>query len=297
MYLGIAGELGQQITRIFETHRNEDYVIGSRELAKRSGAEIYHGPVTAFSYGTRVNEGMKFMLEDLEIAVLETPGHTDDSISLVVRDKKVSGDPCLVFTGDAIFSGDVGRTDLLGPGRGKEAAGMLYDSIWNKILPLGDDVLIYPAHGAGSVCGGDIVDHPLTTVGYEKKTSPLLGKDRQAFIDYKTGEHLYVPPYFRNMEAVNMEGPPLIGHLPDLIPYTNRQLKEQIGNGAQIIDIRAPGSFGSGLYPRESLNLAGRTSFIHGMVPELRRPRSLSSMISTSSLDPVIRHFVRLGYR
>ena len=93
VYLGIAGELGQQITRIFETHRNEDYVIGSRELAKRSGAEIYHGPVTAFSYGTRVEEGMKFMLEDLEISVLETPGHTADSISLVVSDKKVSGDP------------------------------------------------------------------------------------------------------------------------------------------------------------------------------------------------------------
>ncbi len=295
VYLDIAGGLDQQITCIFETHRNEDYVTGSCELAKRSGAAIYHGPVTAFSFGTRVEEGMSFMVGDLEISVLETPGHTPDSISLVVRDKKVSGDPYLVFTGDALFAGDVGRTDLFGRGKGEEAAGMLYDSIWNKILPLGDAVLLYPAHGAGSVCGADIVDHPLTTTGYEKKTNPLLQKDRLAFIEYKTSEHHYVPPYFRTMEVVNQKGPLIIGHLPELIPYNNHDVKELAGRGAQLLDIRAPGSFGSG-HIDGSLSVwrEGLPAYM-GWFLNYEAPVILVDDFNLD-LGPVIRQFIRLGY-
>ena len=295
IYLDIARGLDQQITFIFETHRNEDYVTGSCELAERTGAEIYHGPVTAFSYGSRVEEGRVFQVGDLELSVRETPGHTLDSISLVVRDKKVSDDPYLVFTGDTLFSGDVGRTDLLGMGRGEEAAGMLYDSIWNKILPLGDAVLLYPAHGAGSVCGADIVDHQVTTAGYEKKTNPLLRKDRTAFIGYKTRERHYVPPYFRRMEVVNLEGPSVTGPLPDLTPYTNRQVKELAAQGAQLLDIRAPGSFGAG-YIEGSLSVwreglaAYMGWFLHYDAPII--------LVDDFNLDlgPVIRQFVRLGY-
>ncbi len=295
VYLDLARGLDQQIAFIFETHRNEDYVTGSCELAERTGSAIYHGPVTAFSYGTRVEEGMSFTAGDLEITVLETPGHTPDSISLVVRDKKVSGDPYLVFTGDALLSGDVGRTDLFGKGNGDVAAGILYDSIWNKILPLGDGVLLYPAHGAGSVCGADIVDHPVTTAGYEKKTNPLLQKGRQAFIDYKTREHHYVPPYFQNMEAANLKGPSLIGHIPDLIPYTNRQVKGLAGKGAQLLDIRAPGSFGSG-YIEGSLSVwrEGLPAFM-GWFLDYEVPIILVDDFNLA-LGPVIRQFVRLGY-
>ena len=295
VYLDIARGLDQQISIIFETHRNEDYVTGSCELANRSGAAIYHGPVTAFSYGARVEEGMRFAVGDLEISVLETPGHTPDSISLVVRDKKVSVDPYLVCTGDALFAGDVGRTDLFGRGTGEEAAGMLYDSIWNKILPLGEAVLLYPAHGAGSVCGADIVDHPVTTTGYEKKTNPLLQKDRQAFIDYKTREHHYVPPYFRNMEVFNQKGPSLIGPLPELIPCNNREVKELAGRGAQLLDIRAPGSFGSG-HIEGSLSVwrEGLSAYM-GWFLNYEAPVILVDDFNLD-LEPVIQQFVRLGY-
>jgi len=295
VYLELARGLDQQIASIFETHRNEDYVTGSCELAERTGAAIYHGPGTAFSYGTSVKEGMTITVGDLGISVLETPGHTIDSISLIVRDKKVSGDPYLVFTGDTLFSGDVGRTDLLGQGRGEEAAGLLYDSIWNKILPLGDGVLIYPAHGAGSVCGTDIIDHQVTTTGYEKKSNPLLQKDRRAFIDYKTREHHYLPPYFRNMERVNLTGPSLIGKLPALIPYTNHQLKELAGKGAQLLDIRAPGSFGAG-YVEGSLCIwrEGLPSYM-GWLLNYQEPIILIDDFNLD-LELVIRQFVRLGY-
>ncbi len=295
VYLDLARGLDQHISVIFETHRNEDYVTGSCELAKRTGAAIYHGPMTAFSYGARVEEGMRFTVGDLEISVLETPGHTPDSISLVVRDKKVSGDPYLVFTGDALFTGDVGRTDLFGRGKGEEAAGMLHDSIWKKILPLGDAVMLYPAHGAGSVCGADIVDHPVTTTGYEKKTNPLLRKDREAFIEFKTREHHYVPPYFRTMEVVNQKGPLIIGQLPDLIPYNNRQVKDLVVKGAQLLDIRAPGSFGSG-YIEGSLSVwrEGLSAYM-GWFLDYEAPVILVDDFNLD-LGPVIRQFVRLGY-
>ena len=295
VYLDLARGVDQQISLIFETHRNEDYVTGSRELAERTGAAIYHGPVTAFSFGTRVREGMRFMVGDLEISVIETPGHTPDSISLVVTDKKVSGDPYMVFSGDALLSGDVGRTDLFGNGRCEEAAGMLYDSIWHKILPLGDMVLVYPAHGAGSACGAEIVDHPVTTIGYEKKTNPLLRKDRQAFIDYKSGEHHYVPPYFRNMEIANLDGPPLIGQLQELIPYTCQQVKELAGKGAQILDTRPPCSFGPG-HIGGSLSVwrEGLPAFM-GFFLSYDSPIILVDDF-TLDLVPVMRQFVRLGY-
>lgn len=295
VYLEIARELDQQIIHIFETHRNEDYVTGSCELADRTGAPVYHGPITAFTYGIRVEEGMNFMVGDLEITVLETPGHTPDSIALVVRDIMVSPEPYMVFTGDSLFSGDVGRTDLFGQDRDEEAAGMLYDSIWAKILPLGDAVLVYPAHGAGSVCGDEIFDHPVTSTGYEKKTNPLLQKDRRAFIDYKTKEHHYIPPYFRHMEDVNLKGPSLIGHLPDLIPYTNRQVKELAGKGAQILDIRAPGSFGSG-YIEGSLSIwRDGLSAYSGWYLDYQAPIIIIDDFNLD-LEEVMRKFVRLGY-
>jgi hydroxyacylglutathione hydrolase len=295
VYLDLARGFDQQISFIFETHRNEDYVTGSCELAERTGAAIFHGPVTAFSYGTMVREGENFVVGDLEISVLETPGHTRDSISLVVRDKQVSADPYMVFTGDALFSGDAGRTDLLGEGHGEEAAGLLYDSIWDKILSLGDEVLLYPAHGAGSVCGAEIVDHPVTTGGYEKKTNPLLQKDRKGFIGYKSGEHHYVPPYFRTMETVNLNGPTLIRQLPDLIPYNNHQVKILAGKGAQLLDIRAPGSFGSG-YIEGSISVwrEGLAAYM-GWVLNYEAPIILIDDFNLD-LGPVIRQFVRLGY-
>ena len=209
--------------------------------------------------------------------------------------RKSLDDPYLVFTGDALFSGDVGRTDLLGMGRGEEAAGMLYDSIWNKILPLGDAVLLYPAHGAGSVCGADIVDHPVTTTGYEKKTNPLLQKDRTAFIEYKTREHHYVPPYFRRMEVVNLKGPSVIGHSRTLSPYNNRA-----GEGTGRQGGPAPGHQGPGKFWRRHIEGSlsvwreGLAAYM-GWFLNYEAPIILVDDFNLD-LGPVIRQFVRLGY-
>ncbi len=144
VYLEIAAKNACTITHIFETHRNEDYTIGSLPLANRCGAEIFHGSAMDFLYGNPIHEGDLFTFGSLSVQVLETPGHTEESISLVVRDLKSGTAPHMVFSGDTIFVGDIARTDFFGNARDEEMAGRIYDSISQKILPLGDGVILCP---------------------------------------------------------------------------------------------------------------------------------------------------------
>jgi len=294
VYLELSGELGVRITHIFETHRNEDYVIGSLELARRTGAAVYHGHRMDFSYGNKVKEGDSFLLDAVEIKVLETPGHTFESISLVVTDTEVSGVPYAVCTGDALFAGEVGRTDFFGPERRAEVSELLYDSIWQKILPLGDGTIVLPAHGAGSVCGSEISDHELTTIGYEKKTNPRLALSKEDFIRKKVTEHHYLPPYFKRMEMLNKEGASVLHHLPDLLPYSAKEIKGLLGK-AQILDIRSPTSFAGGHIPGSlSIWKDGIPAFA-GWVLTYDTPIILIDDFNCG-LAKISRHFVRLGY-
>jgi hydroxyacylglutathione hydrolase len=202
IYASIAERENMKITKIFETHKNEDYVSGSRELARATGAEILHGAREEFGFGTDVREGETFGIGPLELEVVETPGHTVGSISLLLRDRSVSDEPLMVFTGDALFAGDVGRTDLAGEDRRLEMSKLLYASLHEKILPLPDGVIVCTAHGAGSVCGGNISDRESTTIGFEKATSRLLSMTEKEFVEYKVDEQIYEPPYFKMMRRL-----------------------------------------------------------------------------------------------
>ena len=294
VYLDLARELGARITHIIETHRNEDYVIGSLELAARTGASIYHGHQMDFAYGNKVKEGDKFHLGSVELRIIETPGHTLESISVVVTDTGISGIPYAVCTGDALFAGEVGRTDFFGPERRPEVSELLYNSLWQKILPLGDGTLVFPAHGAGSVCGSEISDHEITTIGYEKKTNPLLALSKGDFIRKKVTEHHYLPPYFKTMEAMNKAGAPVLHHLPDLRPFTVKEIKELLEK-AQILDIRAPTSFAGGHIPGSlSIWKEGVPSFA-GWILSYDAPIILVDDFNCG-LAEVSRHFVRLGF-
>jgi hydroxyacylglutathione hydrolase len=294
IYLDLAREAGVKITCIFETHRNEDYVIGSVELAARTGAEILHGHQMDFAYGTKVKEGDVRFLGPVELRVLETPGHTLESISVVVTDREVSDKPYAVFSGDALFSGEVGRTDFFGPERRGWASELLYESVTGKLLPLGDQTLVFPAHGAGSVCGSEISDHEFTTIGYEKLSNPLLQISRDEFISRKITEHHYLPPYFKMMEKLNKEGAPPIHHLPDLAAYSVKEVMEQ-REKAQVVDIRSPTSFAAGHIPGSlSIWKEGIPAFI-GWFLNYIDPIILVDDFNCD-LPGVGRHFVRLGY-
>jgi hydroxyacylglutathione hydrolase len=152
IYVDYARQKGMRIKQIFETHRNEDYVVGSIELKNITGAGIYHGPGLDWKYGVTVENGQQFRIGGLKLAAIHTPGHTDESMSYAVTDLATGEAAILVFTGDALFVNEVGRTDLYGAEDIPRLASDLYDSIFNKLLPLGDSVIICPAHGGGSVC-------------------------------------------------------------------------------------------------------------------------------------------------
>lgn len=240
IYLDKAHEKGARIEYIFETHRNEDLVTGSRELQRYIQAKVLHGTGLEFEYGTFVNDGDEFVLNDVKLAVLETPGHTPESLSFALYPEKDSEKALAVFTGDALFVDDVGRTDFF-PDEKEKYAGLLYDSIHEKILPLGDHVVLYPAHGAGSVCGGGIADREVSTLGHERIHNPMLKLERPEFIKKKVNENHQMPPYFEKMEELNLKGndaPVLSYKTLDLIGVENLKEDECV-----IVDIREPESF------------------------------------------------------
>jgi hydroxyacylglutathione hydrolase len=295
IYLEIAARNACTITHIFETHRNEDYVIGSLPLAHRCGAAIFHGAAMDFAYGNPVHDGNMFLVGSLSLQVLETPGHTEESISLVVRDQKSGNEPYLVFSGDTIFAGDIARTDFFGNARKEEMAGRIYDSITQKILSLGDGVILCPAHGAGSVCGSDIVDHPFTTGGYEKATNSLIRMGREKFISVRRTESPYLPPYFRTMERYNREGAPLLHAPPLLHVLTVPELLRLQKDGCQILDIRAPAGFAGG-HISGSLSLwRGGISSYAGWFLNYEDPIIIIDDYN-QNLDQVTRQLFRMGY-
>ncbi|MBC54799.1 MAG: MBL fold metallo-hydrolase [Gammaproteobacteria bacterium] len=207
VYLELARAEGAIIKHVFETHRNEDLISGAPLVKQATGAEVWHGPHAdqPIRYAQETHEGAVFEMGGLMLTVLETPGHTDDSLSYVLYDKRFNDGPVGVFTGDALFIGDVGRTDFY-PERKSEVAGLLYDSL-QKLMALGDQCLIFPAHGAGSVCGSGMADREFSSIGHERQNNPRLQiADRDAFIEAKLNEHHYIPPYFERMEQCNVIG-------------------------------------------------------------------------------------------
>lgn len=296
VYMEIAQREGMKIKDIFETHRNEDYVIGSLELAHLTGAKIYHGSGLDFKYGTPLKDGQEFNFGKLRITAIHTPGHTNESMSYVLADLDVGEEAIMVFTGDALFVGDVGRTDLYGPKEAERMAENLYNSIFNKLLPLGDGVILCPAHGAGSVCGGAISEREFSTLGLERVLNPVLqNKKKEDFIKFKIAEHHERPPYFRKMEQYNLKGPPLLGHIPNPSPLSPKESQKQIKLGAVVVDTRAPPAFG-GAHIRGSYSIwLNRLSAYGGWVLPYDKP-ILLVLEDEENLDKAIRQLIRLGY-
>ncbi len=260
IYIEQAAARGAAITHIFETHRNEDLVSGAKTLSEMTGAPVWHGPNADgdVQYARTAREGEKFTFAGVRLEVIETPGHTFDSISLAIYDETTGGEAVGVFTGDALFVGDVGRTDFY-PDEAERVAGLLFDSL-QKILTLGDQAVVYPAHGAGSVCGAGMADREFSTIGYERAHNAKLALDQTAFIGAKVAERHYRPPYFRLMERLNLEGGPPATRVFSPRPLSLRQMQEE--GAAWIVDTRATPAFLGAHYPNAlSLPLDAMASF------------------------------------
>ncbi len=295
IYLDTAVAQGMRITRIFETHRNEDYVVGSQDLARKTGATIHHGSKLDFAYGENVREGDSFILGDLKLEILETPGHTDESISIVVKDTNFSDDAVAVFTGDALFIGDVGRTDFF-PDRAAEVAGLLYDSIFDTILPLGDQTILCPAHGAGSVCGGGLASREFSTLGFERRNNPVLQKTNRAeFVEYKVSEHHYKPPYFKKMEEYNQYGQPPLEALSTPPPLSAGDVKAARDSGAVVLDLRSPEAYAGTFIPGSLAIPAEMIPAYAGYLLEYGRDIILVHE-SQGQVSQAVVHLTRLGF-
>ncbi len=243
IYLDIADEEGLRITNILETHRNEDYVTGSRELASITGATIHHGELD-FQYGRLIREGDEIDMGQAVLRAIRTPGHTPESMSYALMDRSAGPEVIGVFTGDALFVGEVGRTDLFGPEPIEELAAQLFDSLHTKLIPLGPGVIIYPAHGAGSPCGGSISNREESTIGLELVQNHALKlTDQESFVAMKLGEKMEKPYYFTKMEEINIQGQPILGRLPQPPSLSPKGFKDLAGDGRIVLDVRIPTAF------------------------------------------------------
>ncbi|WIM46319.1 MBL fold metallo-hydrolase [Methanosarcina mazei] len=296
IYFDIARREGMKIKYIFETHRNEDYVIGSLELKELTDAEIYHGKGVDFKYGIFVSDGQEFNFGSMKLTALHTPGHTDESMSYALTYPESGKAPLMVFTGDALFVGDVGRTDLYGPEEIPRMAANLYESIFNKILPLGDGVILCPAHGAGSLCGGAISKREYSTLGLERIQNPALQRtDKEEFIKFKLEEKLEFPPYFKKMEQYNLQGPPLLKGLPVPELLFPKEFVKEMERGAMVVDTRMPHSFG-GAHIKGSYGIWLKgLPYYAGWVLPYDKP-ILLVLEEKDQLETAVSYLVRIGY-
>lgn len=262
-YIELAAARGLAIRYVVETHVHADFVSGHRELAARTGATIVFGrrAEVAFPHFA-VGDGDELALGQVVLRVLETPGHTPESISLLVIDPARGEAPLAVLTGDTLFIGDVGRPDLLAA-RGLTAealAGLLYDSLHGKLLALPDEVAVYPAHGAGSLCGRNLGSDTSSTIGRERRFNyALQPMTRDAFVRMMTTDLPELPAYFGRDAEINRQGPSLLADLPPLAPLAPGAVGREVEQGAVVLDVRPPALFGAGHLPGSvNVGLAGQ---------------------------------------
>jgi glyoxylase-like metal-dependent hydrolase (beta-lactamase superfamily II)/rhodanese-related sulfurtransferase len=257
LYLKAAAEQGVTIRHIFETHLHADFVSGHRELAARTGAKIYMGAQAGAIFAhVAVSDGFQLRVGKASLRVLETPGHTAESICLVVTDTEQSADPWAVMTGDTLFIGDVGRPDLSPKHTPVQLAGLLYDSLHQKLLALPDKVMVYPAHGAGSLCGKNMRAERSSTIGTERLTNYALQiKSREEFIAQLTSNLPTRPEYFLKDAEINRTGAPSLSELGPLRAITPQELDRMLKAGELALDVRSGDEFAAGHVPG-SVNIA-----------------------------------------
>jgi glyoxylase-like metal-dependent hydrolase (beta-lactamase superfamily II)/rhodanese-related sulfurtransferase len=259
IYLQLAAERKATIKYIFETHFHADFVSGHIDLSKATGAPIVYGPNTVANFPVYVaKDEERFSIGGLQIKVLHTPGHTLESACYLLKDE--AGEDYCVFTGDTLFVGDVGRPDLAQKGEEltmDDLAGILYDSLQKKIIPLADNVIIYPAHGPGSACGKHLGSETASTLGEQKQTNyALKAASRQEFIKAVIDGLAEPPDYFAINAQMNKEGYETLDHVlqKGMKPLSIGEVKKEKEKGTILLDTRQPEEFTKGFIP-DSVNI------------------------------------------
>ncbi|CCH56484.1 putative protein yrkH [Fibrisoma limi BUZ 3] len=289
------------IKYVFETHFHADFVSGHLDLAQKTGATIVYGPNANTHYDVyQAHDGEVFRLGDVAIKVLHTPGHTLESTTYLLLDEE--GKDHAIFTGDTLFIGDVGRPDLAIKGdlTERDLAGMLYDSLQTKIIPLADDVIVYPAHGAGSACGKNMSKETTDKLGNQKRFNyALQAKSKEQFIEQVLDGLTTAPAYFTENARLNKEGyEPLERVMQRGSQALSPDAFEAAVNetGALVLDVRKASEFASGFIPNSvNIGLDGQFApWVGALVPDLRQPIALVAPAGQET-ETILR-LARVGY-
>lgn len=301
-YLSRAEKDGVKIKYIFETHFHADFVSGHVDLSAKTGAPIVYGPTAKPEFECIVAEdGQEFQIGNVTIKVLHTPGHTMESTTYLLRDE--NGKDHAIFSGDTLFLGDVGRPDLAQKAAHltqEELAGMLYESLMNKIMPLANDVIVYPAHGAGSACGKNMMKETVDTLGHQKEINYALNQPgKEAFIAAVTDGLLPPPAYFPMNVAMNKKGVQsfdavLNQGMKALSPDEFETVAET--TGALILDTRGAAEFHKGFVP-QSINIGLTGDFapwVGALVADVNQPLLL--ITESGREEEAVTRLSRVGF-
>jgi glyoxylase-like metal-dependent hydrolase (beta-lactamase superfamily II)/rhodanese-related sulfurtransferase len=300
-YIRKADKAGAKIKYVFETHFHADFVSGHIDLAKKTGATIVYGPNANTSYEAyHAKDGETFKLGDVTIKVLHTPGHTPESTTYLLIDE--TGKDYAIFTGDTLFIGDVGRPDLAIKGglTERDLAGMLYDSLQTKIMPLADNVIVYPAHGAGSACGKNMSKETTDLLGNQKRFNyALRAKSKEEFIEKVLDGLTIAPAYFAENARLNKEGYEPIDQVLQrgsqaLLPKAFEAAVNE--TGAIVLDVREATEFANGFIPNAiNIGLNGQFApWVGALIPDLKQPIALVTPIGQEG-ETILR-LARVGY-
>ena len=301
-YLQQAKKRGSRIKYIFETHFHADFVSGHIDLAKRTGAQIVFGPTAKTSYDIiEATDGQEFKLGKIKIKVLHTPGHTPESSTFLVIDE--NDKPHAIFSGDTLFIGDVGRPDLAVKSdlTKEDLAGMLFESLRNKIMPLPDSVIVYPAHGAGSACGKNMSNETTDTLGHQKATNYALAANlsKEDFIREVTTGIMPPPQYFPKNAMINKSGYESFDEVMNRgLVALDADIFEQLANEHQalVLDTRTPQNFSAGHIPNSIfIGIDGQFAvWVGTLIPDLQQP--ILIVADPGREDEVVKRLARVGY-
>jgi glyoxylase-like metal-dependent hydrolase (beta-lactamase superfamily II)/rhodanese-related sulfurtransferase len=298
MYLDEAEAHGLTIRWILETHLHADFVSGHRELAARTGATIAIGTKAEASYPHRaLKEGDEVRIGGVVIRAIETPGHTPESLCFLVFEKAGELRPWAVLTGDTLFVGDVGRVDILSSRLPvTELAGLMYDSLHGKLLKLDDGTRVYPAHGAGSLCGRSISKDSWSTIGRERQMNPaLIDHGRAAFIADITRDVPETPVYFLHSRDLNKAGPSLDAQREFPALLAPREVQARVSQGAVLLDTRSEAAFAV-CHPAGALGVGLDGQYASWVGTLVRPDQEIVLVVESERAEEAVMRLSRVGY-
>jgi hydroxyacylglutathione hydrolase len=298
-YIAEAEANSLAIKYIIETHLHADFISGHRELADRTGAVIVFGRRAEAVFPHRaVKDGDELKIGDVILRVMETPGHTPEGISIVVIDTVVSNEPQKVLTGDTLFVGDVGRPDLAAAKgyTSEQMAGMLYDSLHEKLLRLDDAVEVFPSHGAGSMCGRNISKETSSTIGQQRRFNYALAPmSKEAFVRVMTTDLQQAPAYFSRDAEINRTGAAALGAVERPAMLSSHDVQDLQAQGFLILDVRTATDFGSGFIPGAmNIGLGGQFASWAGTLIPFGTPIVLVAD-DEAKIDEAVTRLARVG--